>query len=135
MYDAHWLFSICFLVRDKVALNLHQGILPAGIPLTLYRHPSLLAITLVKSQDGTKCPHRADECKFLLLGQHWCVYVSESIGERRLWISPYFPSVPSMCCSYFLNMVCVMGRKWPYNCCFVEYCFQDLFKITRTILA
>ena len=22
-------------------------------------------------------------------------------------------------------MVCVMEGKWPYNCCFVECCFQD----------
>ena len=32
--------------------------------------PSLLA----SSQDSIQCPHRADECKFLLVSQHWHVH-------------------------------------------------------------
>ena len=28
-----------------------------------------------------------------------------------------------------------MGGWWPYSCCFVGCCFQDLFKITCSILA
>ena len=36
------------------------------------------------SLDGTKCPHRDDECKFLLVGHHPCVHVWESSGEYRL---------------------------------------------------
>ena len=31
-------------------------------------------------------------------------------------------------------MVFVMGGKWPYSCCFVGCCLQDLFKIARSIL-
>ena len=32
-------------------------------------------------------------------------------------------------CLVRLNwMVCKMGVKWPYSCCFVVCCFQDLFK-------
>ena len=31
-------------------------------------------------------------------------------------------------------MVIVMGSRWPYICCFVECCFQDLFIIVRSIL-
>ena len=31
-------------------------------------------------------------------------------------------------------VVLEMGDKWPYNCCFREYCFQDLFKIGRSIV-
>ena len=27
-----------------------------------------------------------------------------------------------------------MGDKWPYSCCFVACCLQDLFNITRRIL-
>ena len=27
-----------------------------------------------------------------------------------------------------------MGGSWPYNYCFVGYCFQDLFSISRSIL-
>ncbi len=32
--------------------------------LSILKHP----------RDGAKCPHKDDECKFLLVGRHWCVY-------------------------------------------------------------
>ena len=31
-------------------------------------------------------------------------------------------------------IVFVMGGKWPYSCCFVGCCLQDLFNIARRIL-
>ena len=31
-------------------------------------------------------------------------------------------------------MACETGGKWPYNCCFVECCFQYLFKTVCSIL-
>ena len=31
-------------------------------------------------------------------------------------------------------VVCEMGEKWLYSCCFVLYCFQDSFKVARTVL-
>ena len=31
-------------------------------------------------------------------------------------------------------IVFVTGGKWPYSCCFVECCLQDLFNISRSIL-
>ena len=31
-------------------------------------------------------------------------------------------------------MVLEMEGKWPYSCCFVGCCFQDLFNIVRNIL-
>ena len=30
---------------------------------------------LVSPLDNIQCLHRADECKFLLVDQHWCVHV------------------------------------------------------------
>ena len=36
------------------------------------------------------------------------------------------------CSSYWV--IFEMGCKWPYSCCFVGCCFQDLFNITRSIL-
>ena len=53
-----------------------------AVAIRFYR-PSLLEGIL----DDTQCSHRADVGKFLLVGQHWRVHVSESIRERRrLWI-------------------------------------------------
>ena len=31
-------------------------------------------------------------------------------------------------------MVLEMGGKWPFSCCFVGCCFQDLFNIAQSIL-
>ena len=33
-----------------------------------------------------------------------------------------------------MRMIVEMGGKWPYSCCFVGCCFQNLFKIARSIL-
>ena len=38
------------------------------------------------------------------------------------------------CLFRFTWMVCEMDDWWPYCCCFVECCFQDLFKTARSIL-
>ena len=55
---------------------------------TLPHHPSLL----VSLQDWILYQHRADVYKSLLVGQHWCINVQESIRERRLWVGLHFPS-------------------------------------------
>ena len=31
-------------------------------------------------------------------------------------------------------MVLEIGSRWPYTCCFIGYCIQDLFNIARSIL-
>ena len=50
-------------------------------------------LILVSLRDGTQDPNRANEYKILLVGQHWCVHVLESIGEHRLWARTYFSSI------------------------------------------
>ena len=47
--------------------------------ISLYR-PSLFVSPL----DDIQCPLKSDEYKFLLLGQHWCVNMSEAIWEYLL---------------------------------------------------
>ena len=41
---------------------------------------------------GNQCPHKADECKFLLADPHSGIHVWASIGERRWWVRPRFSS-------------------------------------------
>ena len=48
----------------------HQVVLIAQISLTLTRHVSLSAITLVSPLNGTQCQYRADEYEVLQVGQH-----------------------------------------------------------------
>ena len=33
-----------------------------------------------------------------------------------------------------VQIVFVMDSRWPYSCCFVGYCLQDLFSIASNIL-
>ena len=38
------------------------------------------------------------------------------------------------CLFGLILIVFVMGGRWPYSCCVVEYCLQDLFNIAHCIL-
>ena len=41
------------------------------------------------------------------------------------------------CPAYLVRLtwiVFVMGGRWPYSCCFVRCCLQDLFNIARSVL-
>ena len=79
-------------------------------------------------------PHRAAVCRFepislLLLG-----YMRGSIGEHHLWACPLLLQQCHACLVRLTLIVFVMGGRWPYSCCFVRCCLQDLFKIARSIL-
>ena len=50
---------------------------------------------LVSLRDSIQCLHRFNECKFLQVGQHWCVHVQESIGERRFYLGSNISSTES----------------------------------------
>ena len=52
-------------------------------------HPLLPASPL----ENILCPYRTVVDKFLLVVKHLHVCVKGSIGERRLWVHPYFSSV------------------------------------------
>ena len=43
------------------------------------------------------------------------------------------PQCPA-CLVRLILIVFVMGCRWPYSCCFVGCCLQDLFSIARSIL-
>ena len=54
-------------------------------------------------------------------------------STSRMSLSLLFLKCPA--CLVFLTwIVFVMGRKWPYSCCFVGCCLQDLFNIARSII-
>ena len=72
------------------------------ISLTIYPYQPSLLLSL---PDGILCPHRADECNFLLVNPNWCIHVEESKGESRLWIPPYFS----------INAQHVLFMRWEVN--------------------
>ena len=73
-----------------------HGFLWLSLTIHLYR-----PLHLVSPLDGTQYPQRADECKFLLVGQHICVYVQEPLGENCLWLHHYFTSR-----FFYLDVLC-----------------------------
>ena len=72
---------------------------------------------LVSPLDSTQCLHRADECKFLLVGQHGCVHILCLRSKNKF-----------MSLSHLSWLICEMGGKWPCNCSFFGCCLQNLFK-------
>ena len=68
-------FRIPYVYFTHPYIWLCNNVTIVWIPSTLSHHPSLLTITLVGPLDHILCQHRADECRFLLVGQHWCYHV------------------------------------------------------------
>ena len=63
------------------------------IPLVLSLSPSdYICHCSWHLEDLTKCPHKADYCKYLLAGQHKCFMYGNLIGEHRLWVCSGFSS-------------------------------------------
>ena len=57
-----------------------------------------------------------------------------SIRECCSWICPYFFSSVLPVFLHVTWIVCEMGRKWAYSCCFVGCCFQGFFKAAHSFL-
>ena len=112
----------------------HHVVLPARISLTLSRHFSLSFITFGRSS-GLH-PISSHSC---------CMYVRAGCPAFAWPYAGLHKSTSLMSLSLFLQqcpaclvgltcIVFVMGRKWPYSCCLVGYCRQDLFNIALNIL-
>ena len=72
------------------------------------------------------CLHRAEVSKSLLVGQNWLTIAC--VHKRTLLMSLLF---------LFLAVPCMSSSRWgklPFSCCFVRYCFQDMFKTMVRIL-
>ena len=54
-------------------------------------------------------------------------------GKSLMTSSPLLQQWPA-CLVRLTWIVFVMGVRWPYSCCFVGCCFQDLLNIARSIL-
>ena len=129
-YGFIYIWSTLELGNSKVSLNHHhhhhqhhQCVLRAQIPLTLSCHLFLYVIALIKSslQHSTKC----------FTGFSTLVYPCVGVHLRMSLMS--LSLLHLQCPTCLIWMVCVMGGKWPYSCCFVGCCFQELFKIACNI--
>ena len=69
--------------------------------------------------------HKAAVCRFQLVVLPLHVHVKGSTGVHHL--------CPA-CLVHVILIVYVIGGRWPYSCCFVGCCLQDLFNIACSIL-
>ena len=81
-------------------------------------YPSLLASFL----DCVLCPSTVQ------------VIMCEGVHRTSLMSSSLLLQQCPVCLVHLIWMVLVMGGRWPYSCCFVGCCIQDLFKIARSSL-
>ena len=97
--------------QKKIMCNhYHPQCIPtAQIPLSLSLYPYRLPL-LISTLDGIQYLHIIDEYKLLLIGQYWCVHVH-----------PVCPQECPQCHGRLTWMVCEMGCKQPYSCCFVGF--------------
>ena len=75
--------------------------------------------------------NRAAVYRFELVGLPLLVHVKGSTGVHH---SSLLLQQCPICLVRLIFIVFVMGCKWPYSCCFVGCCLQDLFNIARSIL-
>ena len=83
--------------------------------------------------DRIQCLHKIDECKSLLVNQHWYVHVFKSIRKCRLWVHPYFSS--DALHVLFILLGGLMKWKPSGSTAAVLWgcCFKNFFKTTCSI--
>ena len=113
----------------------HHLVVPsAQISLTLSHHPSLSSIAPGKS--SRLHPVSAQSCCIsVLVGCPVFAHPCEGVHRNMsLMSSSILLQQCSACLVRLTRIVSMMGGKWPYSCCFVVYCLQDLFNIACSIL-
>ena len=111
-----------------IYIYIYQVTRIAQRPSTLFRHPSLTFI----APDWHSRLHPVST-------QSWCLQVFDGrptlarpcVGVHKrtsLMNSSLLLQQCPACLVHLTWMVWEMGGRWPYNCCFMVCCFQDLFK-------
>ena len=105
--------------------------LPAQIFLTLYRYPSLLSIA--SGRFSRLYSVSAQSLSYIGSGWSSCLCLSMWMGPPE-YVAYEFATISSSVSRMSSSIIFLMGSRWPYSCCFVGCCFQDLFSIARSIL-
>ena len=120
--------------KDLKKVHHHHVAPSARISLTLSRHPSPSAIASGRSS-GLHPVSTQSCCMYVRAGypafDRPCeeVHKSTSLMSLSLLLQQC-----SACLVRLILIVLVMGGRWPYSCCFVGCCLQDLFNIAHNIL-
>ena len=135
--------SICQLLKKHNCLNatnrkilVHpQLVMPsAWISLTLCHHPSLSFIASGRSS-GLHPVSTQSCCMLVQAGRPAFAQPCEGVHRNTslMSLSLLLQQCPA-CLIRLTLIVFVMGGRWPYICCFVGCCLQDLFSIAHSIL-
>ena len=136
MYIYIYIYSyICIYIYVYIYIYHHHHIaLVARISLTHSRHSTLSFITLGRSSG--QHPVSSHSCwMFVRAGRpafaRPCVGIHKSTS---LMSSSLLLQQCPACLVRLTWIVFVIGGRWPYIWCLVECCYQDLFRIARSIL-
>ena len=121
--------NICHSTRHP-----HHHVVPlARISLTLSRHFSLSFIASGRSS-GLHPVSSHSCCMYVRAGRP--AFAWPYVGVHRSTSLMSSSLLPQQCPACLVRLTCivfVMGGRWPYSCCFVGSCRQDLFNIARNI--
>ena len=70
-----------FIIIIIIELCRQHGV--SWLFLAIHPYHTLFMVGLLT---GIECQHRVDECKFLLVGQHWCAHILVSLRGHCLWV-------------------------------------------------
>ena len=112
----------------------HHVTLSARLFLIVTRHPSLSAITFGGSS-GLHPVSPQSCCMYVRAGRLAFARPSEGVHRSTsLTSSSLLLQQCPACLVRLALIVFVTGGRWPYSCCFVGCCLQDLFSIAHSIL-
>ena len=112
----------------------HHLVVPsARISLTPSHHPPYRSSLPAGLQDYTPYLYRAAVCTFELVALAFDRPCEEFHKSTSLMSSSLLLQQYPACLVRPILIVFVMGGRWPYRCCFVGCCLQDLFNISRSI--
>ena len=122
------------LIHINALHHHHHVVTQAQISLTLSRHYSLSFIASDRSS-GLHPVSSQSCCMYVRAGRPAFArpYVGGQWSTSLMSSSLLLQQWPA-CLVRLTWIVFVMGGRWPYSCCFVGCCRQDLFNIARSIL-
>ena len=105
----------------------HHDVPLAWIFLILPRHSFLLSITSGRS--SRLHPVSVQNCcKYVLAGRPTLPHSCDGVHKSTLFMSsPLLLQQCPACLVHLIWMVSEISGRWPYSCCFVVCCHQDLF--------
>ena len=102
------------------------------ISLTLFHYSSLSSIASGRS--SRLQPVSVQSC-CVLVGHPTLACLCDGAHRRTsLMSSALLLQQYPACLVHLILMVFEMGGRWPYSCCFMGCCFQNLFNIAHSIL-